>query len=119
MKTIDHLYSYRTYSGSLEGYPELDDMYDSIKKKIKKMWGDRAIHIVEPEIRIIPKDHHFGPYNVLPKWTHIAWAHGPEKDPENHGSELVVVWFTEEPLTNINSILDKVDWDKYAEDFQY
>ncbi len=119
MKTIDHYYSYRTYSGCLEGYPEPESVYSSIKKEVKKLWGDRTIHIVEPELKIIPKSHHFGPYSVLPSWTHIAWVNGPAKDRENDGSHLVVVWFTQEPLFNAQESIDKIDWDKYAEDFQY
>ncbi len=119
MKTIDHFYSYRTYSGCLEGYPPLDSVYNSIRNRIKKLWGDRPVHIIEPEIKIIPKQHHFGPYDVLPQWTHIVWAHGPEKDPENHGSHLVIVWFTNEAIVMVDDILDQVDWQAHAEDFQY
>lgn len=83
------------------------------------MWGDRAVHIIEPEIKIIPEKHHFGPYDVLPEWTHIVWAHGPEKDPENHGSELVIVWFTKDPIAKADDIVNQIDWATHAEDFQY
>ncbi len=119
MKTIDHYYSYRTYSGCLEGYPPLDLAYKSIRSQVKKLWGDRPVHIIEPEIKVIPKNGHFGPHNVLPSWTHIVWANGPEKDPENHGSQLVVVWFSNEPIAKAENVLEQVDWAAHAEDFQY
>ena len=120
MKSISHFYSYRTYSGCLEGVPPLESTYNSIRNQAKKLWGMAIpIYIMEPIIQVIPKKHHFGPYEMLPAWTHMVWADGSAKDSENHGSHLVIVWFSEEPIVSVSDIVDKVDWAAHAEDFQY
>lgn len=105
---IDASYSQRTYLGSLEGAPPTQVMIDHAKKQAKDMWGERATFVIDPPI----KDKH------LPGWVHMVWATGPEKDPENHGSELVVIWWSE-MTPDTNRVLDAVDWEKYAKDFQY
>ncbi len=121
MKVIDHYYSYRTYSGCLEGVPSVESVYSGIKLKAKAMWGVRATHIIEPALKKIRANmaHHIEEIEMLPEWTHIAWVNGPEKDPENHGSELVLIWFSDDPSFNVNDIVESVDWSAHAEDFQY
>ncbi len=106
--SIDASYSQRTYLGSLEGVPTSSVMIESAKKQAKKMWGERATFVIEPTV----KGKH------LPRWVHMVWATGPEKDPENHGSELVVIWWSE-MSPDTNRVLDAVDWEKHAKDFQY
>lgn len=104
---INASYSYRTYGGCLEGAPSRAQMIEKAKREATDLWGTRATFIIDP-----PNQKH------LPGWTHMVWANGPEKDPENHGSELVVIWWSEfEPDTK--RVLDAVDWEKHAEDFQY
>lgn len=118
MKTIDSFYSYRTYAGNLEGAPAIEVMYRAIEHNVEKMWGDRSLHIIKPVIRKIKG--RLQEYEMLPSWTHIAWVKGPEMDPENHGSELVVVWFSDESCFNgYDDIISKVEWEKYAKDFSY
>jgi hypothetical protein len=121
MKTIDHLYSYKTYSGCLEGLPDPEHVYDGIRKQIEKLWGSREIHFIPPATKTIQMNMawHIEQKEMLPRWTHIIWATGPEQDPENHGSELVIVWFTDTPIFNANDIVESVDWKNLAKDFQY
>lgn len=105
--SLDASYSYRTYAGSLEGAPSVTVMIESAKQWAEKLWGKRTTLIIDPTIK--------GRY--LPRWTHMVWAKGPEKDSENDGSELIVVWWSElSPDTD--RVLQAVDWEKHATDFQ-
>jgi hypothetical protein len=105
---IDASYSYRTYGGCLEGAPSVAVMMTAAKNRAEELWGKRASLVIDPTIK----------GKMLPPWTHMIWAHGPEKDPDNHGSELVIIWWSEmQPDTD--RVLQAVDWEKHASDFQY
>lgn len=120
MKTVDHFYSYRTYSGCMEGYPSLASAYDSVRSQAKRLWGPRPVYILEPIIKLIPKEHGFGPYEVLPDWVHMVWVSSfASIKGDSDGSELVIVWFSSEPIVNVSDIVDKVDWKAHAKDFEY
>jgi hypothetical protein len=106
--TVDASYSYRTYLGSLEGAPSVAVMIESAKQQVKKLWGERTIFLIDPIVK----------GKFLPRWTHILWATGPAKDEEMHGSELVILWYSELP-PETDRVLSAVDWEKHAKDFQY
>lgn len=106
--SIDASYSYHTYLGCLEGAPPAQHCIDHAKKKAKELWGERATFVIEPTVK----------GKMLPTWTHMVWAHGPEKNPENHGSELVIIWWSE-MSPDTDRVLQAVDWEKHAKDFQY
>jgi len=106
--TIDASYSYRTYIGCLEGAPSPSVMIASIKQKAESLWGKRATFIIDPPI----KDGH------LPTWTHLVYASGPPLSEDAHGSELCIIWWSE--LTpSEDRVLQAIDWEKHAQDFQY
>lgn len=105
--SIDASYSYRTYMGCLESTPAAAIMIVSAKNKVEKLWGKRTTFVIDPPI----KD------KQLPTWTHIIWATGPAMSEDAHGSELIVVWFSElSPDTD--RVLQAIDWEKHAKDFQ-
>jgi hypothetical protein len=105
---LDASYSYRTYLGCLEGAPSRKQVIEKAKREAKDLWGERATFVIEPK--------ESGKH--MPTWTHMVWATGPAKDNENHGSELVVIWWSE-MSPDTNRVLDAVDWEKHAKDFQY
>ena len=106
---IDASYSYRTYSGSLEGAsPSVTVMIESAKQEAEKLWGTRTTLVINPGVK----------GSRLPSWTHMIEAHGPPKNEDMHGSELIIIWWSEmQPDTD--RVLQAVDWEKHASDFQY
>lgn len=107
-KSLDASYSYRTYAGCLEGKPSTKSLIEEARRHAIELWGKRPTLLIEP----IAKS------GRLPRWTHMVWATGPAKDDKMHGSELVVIWHSElEPETI--RVLDVVDWNRHAEDFEY
>lgn len=131
MATFDHYTVYKTYSGCYEGAPPTDKMLEIVKNRVTRHWGDRAIHIVNPEARwhspfeeqykeVYAKHGKSYPANdMLPSWTHCAWCNGPAKDPDDDGTELVIVWFSDEPGINLADVINKVDWDTHAKGFGF
>ncbi len=118
MKYIDHFYSFRTYSGSLEGPPVLSSMYKTIRAKAERLWGERAILLIEPPTKKIKGG--FRDYEMLPEWCHMAWVTGPAIKEEfgADGSQLIVIWFSNEScFNNYEDVIAGVDWDKHAENF--
>lgn len=105
---LDASYGYRTYAGCLEGIPSANSVIEEAKRTAKDMWGNRATFVIDPTIK----------GKRLPGWTYMIWAHGPAKDSEMDGSELVVIWWSE-MSPDTNRVLDAVDWEKYAKDFQH
>ncbi len=104
---IDASYSYKTYLGCLEGIPSANSCIKEAKDRAKELWGERATLVLEPPVK----------GKMLPKWCHMIWATGPAADADNDGSELVVIWWSEfEPDTK--RVLDAIDWEKNAKDFQ-
>ena len=82
-------------------------MVESAKQEAEQLWGKRATLVIKATVK----------NNRLPKWTHMVWAQGPQKDSENDGSELVIIWWSElQPDTD--RVLQAVDWEKLATDYQ-
>src|ERR1700722_3769215 len=97
---IDASYSSRTYLGVLTGRPSVQHSIDQAKRQAKELWGERPTLVIDPTIK----------GKRLPEWVHMVWARGPEKDPDNHGSHLVIIWWSEmQPDTD--RVLAAVDWE--------
>jgi hypothetical protein len=103
---VEVSYSYRTYSGWLEGNPSYKTLVAGAKQRVKNMWGDRAIFVVES----------LNKNKKLPEWTHIVWANGPAQDSEKDGSELVIIFFSE-MSPDTDRVLQVIDWEKHATDY--
>ena len=104
---IDASYSTRSYAGVLEGLPAANTMISSAKEQAEELWGKRATLVMDPPIK----------NKRVPTWTHMIWASGPALNDEDHGTELVIIWWSEfEPDTK--RVLDAIDWEKNAKGFQ-
>lgn len=115
-----------TYAGLLEGLPDA-----GINRRILEeaaTWGSRYFHhaeyvVVEPEITV--RRHRDRDVPMLPPVAIGALfiSHQPAKDPEAHGSSLVVIWFQEnvEPLLSdaVRPRIEGLDWIAAARDFLY
>ena len=82
-------------------------------RRLERMWGSNRPHL------LIPPD----PKKV-PRYTASVWVVGPERDPEDHGTQLFVTWFAEEiPENFLWSVRARIDqhggWDANAKGFQY
>ena len=113
---IDASYSQATYLGCLEGPPPVEHTIQGAETKAKELWGSRAVYVIEPTIKTVTGGS--GKIKLLPKWQHMIWAHGPAKNEEMDGSELVVIWWSE-MSPDTDRVLQVVDWERYAKDFGY
>ena len=107
----------RTYSGFLEGRPN-----EKINKKIFESltypseWGDRK------KIIIFPQECEFK--NKLKPIICTAFLESEPIDSICDGSQLVVIWFADEPNRlsfeeYIESGIKEIDWNNNAHDFDY
>ena len=103
-----------TYSGFLEGRINSalnQRLFD--KATYPKNWGERPFYKINP-----PKS-----IELPPVYYSALLNSNDTKEPNNHGSELVVIWFGEHPKESIEDIIKKgvkgVDWKLYSKDFQY
>lgn len=111
---LDTYHAVKTYAGSYEGRPSSKDMLMSARSDIERTYGKgRTIYVVPPTIDA--KD-------SLPTWHHMAWMMSwsptPE-DPEAHGSDLFVVWFSDNPpgKEDLTNVCANIDWEKQAKTF--
>ncbi|MBT1706527.1 hypothetical protein [Chryseosolibacter indicus] len=116
--TVDGFVYGRTYSGLLEGSPNLKSNKRILDwQKCPSEWGPRKVLMLEPSSQALQ--------SWLPPSTYKVWL--TSNDPINKtfmGSELVVIWFDENPgQRSIKEIIEngirKVDWDNNAKDFDY
>lgn len=97
--------------------PEDADLLDMALKetlgRVERMWGkDRPSHVCAP----VPGD--------LDGYAMAAWLLGPERDPEDHGTHLIVVWFAKQiPENPLGSAMARIHhfggWDALSKGFQY
>jgi hypothetical protein len=96
-----------------------DDIISKCLTEMTPLWGRRKVHMVPPRIDQSDPNH-----PTLPPVRYTAWLTCYEPiSKENHGSELVVVWFREEcsedePFRKIlHDGIRSLPWDELAEDF--
>ncbi len=113
MDYFDSLNTFRTYAGCYEGRPSSDNMLESIKRQAVKRWGERPTYVVETKIDPVG--------DRLPPWCHMCMfnSHTPVKDPTEHGSQLLVIWFSEDWSCDPNEVVAQIDWNKHAGDFSF
>jgi len=122
---LDALYVTGTYAGVLEGTPSIQSNNSLIRGSataMERLWGARATYVVPPERRIVEDGG--VRFETLPSTVFYAWLTSTPVNPEWCGSELVVVWFDEEPTRDpLPSLLMKVmanlQWELLAKDFDY
>lgn len=111
---LTDLYCYDPCGGMLErprDNRELNQhLLESAKKRVSEMWGQRAIHVQPMEMDGPP-----------PKVAVLAWLSGEAIDPDYHGSDLVVIFFTNnlhEVIADLTIVVGGLDWNKVAQDYE-
>ncbi len=85
---------------------------NAAEERVKKMWGEPRPVLVCP------------PQGGLPKRVCHAWLSGPERDPADHGTHLIVTWFCDEipedPLKSaLHRVAERGGWKALSEGFEY
>lgn len=109
---ITDLRIFRTYGGCYEGLPERPIVIQTIGKTIERMWGSRPTYF--------HVDENSG--ERLPKWAWVGWVEGPAIDPNDDGTHLVVVWFSDlgpGVECELDDVLDDGTWKKHTVGFGY
>jgi hypothetical protein len=111
----------RTYGGLLEGLPNAEINSRIIARaRVMESWGPRKTHLIPPEVDARDPRHPALPPALLRAWL---WC-GEPIDPAYMGSELVVVWFSEECLDEpiaemVLRAVRGLPWDQLADDFNW
>lgn len=111
---IDTYHAVKTYAGCYVGHPSSKYMLDGARADVERTYGKgRTIYVVAPTID--DKDN-------LPTWHHMAWMQSwtaTPDDPEGHGSDLFVVWYSDNPpgKEDISNVCANIDWEKQAKSF--
>jgi len=119
---LDSFHFDHTYAGLLHGTPNAEmnlRMIERSKTRMNKIWGVRKTHLIDPSVK------KFEGGESLPRCEFAAWL--VSEDPineESHGSELVVVWFSDYDLSSplvdfISESVRDINWDALAQDFFY
>lgn len=114
-----------TYGGVIEGAPRPEwdaRLRVGLLADLKRSWGDRATHVVPPEVVEI-----HGAGRVIRRMPAVACAAWLVSDPiDRHAgaaSELVLVWWTESLDDPVGAIVGRalagVEWERVAQDFDY
>lgn len=117
---LEAFYCTPTYAGLLIGSPTKESNANLIKNlNHPSDWGKK--------ISILKKSDMFVSENILKPIINFAWISSEpinNKDNQFDGSNLVAIWFSDENFNkSLNEIIIKgvgnLDYDKYAENFQF
>ena len=120
---VDRFEMIQTYIGLIEGIPSKDHIESRIRAAetyVREHWKRPRIVVIPPDILDPSSDR-----PVLPTLTMMAQLSCLEpRDKSMHGSWLNVVWFTdiddEKSIKDfVAEALEKVDWEREAEDFLF
>jgi hypothetical protein len=112
---IEAIYCQRTYLGEEVGEPDREmssDVIQTIRQRVARFWPTTPIAIVGDT-----------GLEVLPKYCIAAMANSPQPvhELDKDGSELVLVWFTDQPPYGpklpVTEALQECPWDSHARDF--
>jgi hypothetical protein len=86
--------------------------------RVKELWGNRKIHLIQPETDNIDLQRPLLPPVEITAWIECHTSSEPEFD----GSELVVIWYRDnienEPLYDIiYEGIKSIPWAEIAEDY--
>lgn len=116
---LDSIHINRTYAGCLEGTPSPEESIAYAKERVNhRMFWDGPVLVLAPEIKVVGMGRHGEERRKLPQWCHTAWLTSWTPVKEGDGSHLVVIWFAEEPSCDVAPIIEKIDWEKHAEDWE-
>jgi hypothetical protein len=126
-----------TYGGMLEGIPTVSMNVETIERARQQgasMYGERPAFLIEPKRGLAPdrvratavggmRNGNGEPRATLPIWTLFAWLHGHAvNDRSADGSELVLVWFVDQPGKQsierlVRAAAMQVPWVNVARDY--
>ena len=122
-REIETLHVTKTYGGFLEGTYETCNKYlksHIVPRKAKELFGERPLHVFWPES---------DPTKKWPAYTYYAYLSEPVTGPvggwqpdDPDGWELVVVWFSELPVDEVqydlNALLTDELWAEKRGEYQ-
>jgi len=112
------MYCQQTYLSLLEGGPSrsFDEwVIEEVKTEMKPLWGNRKTHVILPP--------NFGERS-MPFMRFSVWLSCNKPiDPQNVGSELVVVWFQNQFCEIsmdklVGDAIQSLAWDELAQDHE-
>jgi hypothetical protein len=113
----------RTYMSLMDGLPNArlnSRLVDDAQKRARSLWGERKVHVIEPEYDLTEPEH-----PKLPASQYIAWltCHEPV-NPKFMASELVVLFYSslpeDTPITQVfQQHLHHLNWEHLAHDFDW
>lgn len=111
------------YAGLIIGLPNNAPGYILEQKtKAQVIWGSRPTYTIPPATII--REQGARQYESFPWFCYKAWLTSDELDSQNAGSELIVIWFAEEPMelsliTTVEQACRDVPWEQYAQDWNF
>lgn len=117
-KQLEEILTYATYLGQLAGCPEPEEMFERARDRAKTFFGDggRPIYLIpSPAVENKRGNRTF---LVLPRWTHIAVLVGAAPNPTVDGTDLSVIWFSNNPKFELPQI-DEKTWQEHARSFSF
>lgn len=106
---IDGVHVTRVYAGVLAGRLSSQEMLEILLRDLEKRWGKRETEVIPPKLKSGDR---------LPDYMIALWLSSPTPIVEGDGSELVLVWFSDEPF--YESTLDPLkglEWNSLAKDW--
>jgi hypothetical protein len=111
------------YAGLIVGLPNNSPGYILDQKtKAQRIWGSRPTFTIPPATII--REDGARKYESFPWYCYKAWLTSDELDSRNAGSELIVIWFAEEPMelsliATVEHACREVPWEQYAQDWNF
>ena len=112
---VDMVHITQTYAGLVEGpHPPVQEWVDRQLASAKKLQGrggpDECVpHLLPPDMSV----------KILPKYTIQVVLHGPEKDPEEHGGMVHLLYFSDSFEVNLEELFERFTWLDVVTDFWY
>ncbi len=113
----------KTYAGLMAGYPKNQPGYiTSQEKKAEVMWVPGAIFTIPP--MTILREHSGRRFESWPLYCYKAWLTSEAIDPNDAGSQLIVIWFAEHSVgISLTAMVEKacrdVPWEPHAKGWNF
>ncbi len=125
----------RTYAGCMEGIPSQASIFEGAKENALKIFGKQqyivildvpdkecSIHLLSSRTCDRKTNSCMVNHELLPQWQFsalISCYDGTSKSKSADGSWLVVIWYDDKFEFSIDHIVEQLDWNNQAQDFEY